>query len=63
MFELHSTILVLNLARYPGWSVTLAGRDGFRPLGWHFLNFTDILLQENFPMNVSNLLYFLHAFF
>ena len=32
MFELHPTILVLNLAHYPGWCVNLAGRDGLPPL-------------------------------
>ena len=62
MFELHSMILALNLARYPGWSVTLAGRDGLLPLGWRFLSFTDILLQETFLMNVSNLPYTMHFF-
>ena len=57
MFELHLTILALNLAHYPGWSVILAGRDTLPPLGWHFLSIIDILLQENFLMNVSNLPY------
>ena len=56
MFELYSMILVLNLAHYPGWSVTLAGSDSLLPIGWH-LSITDILLQETFLMNVSNLLY------
>ena len=57
MFELHSTILTLSLAHYPDWSVTLAGRDSLPPLGWHFLSITDVLLQETFPINVSNLPY------
>ena len=39
MFELHLTILSLNLAHYPDWSVTLVGRDSLPPLGWRFLRY------------------------
>ena len=38
MFELHQTILALNLAQYPSWLVTLAGSDGLSLLDWRFLN-------------------------
>ena len=57
LFELHPMILVLNLARYSGWWVTLAGRDSLPPLGWCFLSAINIaiLLQDSFPLNVSTL--------
>ena len=55
MFELHLTILALNQAHYPGWSVIQTGRDCLPLLGWHFVNTTDIivLLQESFLLNTS----------